>query len=76
MEGREDSGAFQLQSLLLEDLAGRVWPGGGDGEVRERQLSWEGGAEEGEDWSRMEAGTTLSPTVGAFLNDQVLEQHL
>lgn len=30
----------------------------------------------GEDWSRMEAGTVLSPTVGAFLNDQVLEQHL
>lgn len=44
--------------------------------MRERQLSWEGGGRKGEDWSRMEAGTTLSPTVGAFLNDQVLEEHL
>lgn len=45
-------------------------------EERERQLSGEGGGKEGEDWSRMEAGTALSPTVGAFLNDQLLEQHL
>lgn len=34
---------------------------------------WKGGRE---DWSRMEAGTALSPTVGAFLNDQVLVEHL
>lgn len=38
--------------------------------VRERPLSGEA------EWSRMGAGTALSPTVGAFLNDQVLEKHL
>lgn len=58
---------------MPEHLAGCVQP---NGEVKERRLSWEGGGKEGEDWSRMEAGTTLSPTVGAFLNDQVLEEHL
>lgn len=39
-------------------------------------LSSEGAGAQGEDWRRMEAGTALSTTVGAFLNDQVLEEHL